>query len=274
VSCLAEQAKILVAEAEENNLGDKAMNESWDRWHMCSLCEQGYHGVVKCALSWACWKTYLGRPETCVYRSCAMTTLGNGLFHAHHHEDALTVQEAELSMLRRVGASENDMLIARGNLASTYQLLGRLEEALPLRRDVYSGWLKLNGEGHRQTVRESNNYATTLSMLRRFKETKSLLRKTMPVARRVLGETSDITLKMRKIYAQSLCQDDSATLDELREAVTTLEETERTARRVLGGDHPLTVGVETSLRNARAALAARAGDDVSSVREALRKAKV
>ena len=29
VSCLAEQAKILVAEAEENNLGDKALNERW-----------------------------------------------------------------------------------------------------------------------------------------------------------------------------------------------------------------------------------------------------
>ena len=28
VSCLAEQAKILVAEAEENNLADKAFNES------------------------------------------------------------------------------------------------------------------------------------------------------------------------------------------------------------------------------------------------------
>ena len=31
VSCLAEQAKILVAEAEENNLGKK-VNERWHRW--------------------------------------------------------------------------------------------------------------------------------------------------------------------------------------------------------------------------------------------------
>ena len=30
VSCLAEQAKILVAEAEENNLDDKALNARWD----------------------------------------------------------------------------------------------------------------------------------------------------------------------------------------------------------------------------------------------------
>ena len=31
VSCLAEQAKILVAEAEENNLGIKVQNERWRR---------------------------------------------------------------------------------------------------------------------------------------------------------------------------------------------------------------------------------------------------
>ena len=51
--------------------------------------------------------------------------------------------------------------------------------------------------------------------------------------------------------------DDGATLDNLREAVTTLEETERTARRVLGGAHPLMYTIELCLRNARAALRAR-----------------
>jgi hypothetical protein len=36
-----------------------------------------------------------------------------------------------------------------------------------------------------------------------------------------------------------------------------LEELERTARRVLGGAHPLTSAIEYELRDARAALAAR-----------------
>ena len=45
--------------------------------------------------------------------------------------------------------------------------------------------------------------------------------------------------------------------DDLREAVTTLEETERTARRVLGGAHPLIVEMEPALKNSRAALRAR-----------------
>ena len=83
------------------------------------------------------------------------------------------------------------------------------------------------------------------------------MRKTMPVARRVLGESHELTLKMRWIYVEALCMDSGATLDDLREAVNTFEDTERTARRVLGRSHPTTVGVEGGLRKARAALRAR-----------------
>ena len=62
---------------------------------------------------------------------------------------------------------------------------------------------------------------------------------------------------MRKIYAKVLYSDAAATLDDLREAVTTLEDVERTARRVLGGAHPTTEGIERDLRKARAVLGAR-----------------
>ncbi len=94
VSCLAEQAKILIAEAEENNLTDK-VNERWQRWLTCSLCEQEYHGLVGCALGWACWKTYAGRPEEDMARRFAMSVLGNGLSDAKHHKDALSVRDNE-----------------------------------------------------------------------------------------------------------------------------------------------------------------------------------
>ena len=62
---------------------------------------------------------------------------------------------------------------------------------------------------------------------------------------------------MRKNYAQALCEDTGATLDDLREAVNTLEETERTAKRVLGGAHPTTTGIEGALHDARAYLRVR-----------------
>ena len=56
-------------------------------------------------------------------------------------------------------------------------------------------------------------------------------------------------------YASAFYKDDDATVDDLREAVTTLEDTIRIARRVLGGAHPLTADIERHLRNARSKLA-------------------
>ena len=66
---------------------------------------------------------------------------------------------------------------------------------------------------------------------------------------------------MRWNYGNALYKDDVATLDDLHEAVTTLEDTERIMRRVLGGAHPDAVGIEKALRGARAAL--RAGETPS-----------
>jgi tetratricopeptide (TPR) repeat protein len=273
VSCLAEQAKILMAEAEENNLGPDALNARMERWYRCSQCKQQYHGVVKCALGWACWKTYLGRPETDQPRQVSINLLGNGLFAANRYEDALSVEEANLSLMRRLGAPEQDVLTVQSNLAATYQQMGLKEQAVNMERDVYFGYLKLNGEEDEDTLRAATNYANSLTALQRYQEAKSLMRRTLPVARRVTRDSSDLSIRMRTLYAQTFYLDDAATLDGLREAVTTLEETERTARRVLGGAHPTTKDIERVLRKARAALRAREdaapGGDVSAMREAM-----
>ena len=79
----------------------------------------------------------------------------------------------------------------------------------------------------------------------------------MPAALRVLGEGHRLTLKMRKIYARALYEDDGATLDELRKAVRTQEEITRISQRVMGSSHPFTAAIEDDLRNSRAALRAR-----------------
>jgi len=186
-----------------------------------------------------------------------MNRLGNGLSEAKQYEDALSVRESQLSLMRRVDADEDDLLVAKSNLAVTYHELGRLEEALPLRRDVYYGTLQLFGEEHEETLTEASNYAVSLITVQRFEEAKSVLRKTIPVARRVLRENDTLPLRMRRNYAKALYKDDGATLDDLREAVATLEELVPTARRVLGGAHPITLAIERRLRGARAALRAR-----------------
>ena len=180
-----------------------------------------------------------------------MNALGNGLHDARHYEDALTVKEAELAMKRRLGVSEDSILVAQNNLAVTYQELGRFEEGNRMLRDVYSGRLRLDGGEAKMTLIAANNYASSLRDLERFREAKSLLRRILPVARRVLRESNTITLRMRNVYAAALYTHPTATLDDLREAVETLEELVRIARRVLGGAHPLTESIVLSLREAR-----------------------
>ena len=134
-------------------------------------------------------------------------------------------------------------------------------------RAVYSGRLKLFGEEDRATLMAANNYAATLNDVKRFEETRTLLRKVMPVARRVLGESHETTLRMRWLYAETLYKDDGATLDDLRKSVTTLEHVERIARRVLGGAHPLTAGLGREVLRARSALRARETPPPGSAQE-------
>ena len=107
------------------------------------------------------------------------------------------------------------------------------------------------------TTVAATNYAASFGALQRFKEAKALMRKIIPVAQRVLGEGDQITLTMRRIYAMALYDDPGATLDDIREAVTSLEDAGRIARRVLGGAHPHTEGFGRNLLEARARLRAR-----------------
>ena len=185
-----------------------------------------------------------------------MSQLGAGLYEATRYEDALPVMEAELSMKRRHGASERDILVAQSNLAGTYSALGRHQDSLRIKRDAYSGCVRLLGEEHEKTLLVANNHASTLVEAERFEEARVLIRRTIPVARRTLGESHDLTLRMTWNYAGALCNDPGATLEDLREAVATLEDGERLARRVFGGAHPLTSQIGRDLQNLRAALAA------------------
>ncbi len=201
--------------------------------------------------------TYVGRPETDRVRGSAMGQLSNGLYGVNQYAEALSVQEALLSLHQRLGAPNSNYLALQSNLGASYARLGDLEKALHMQRDVYFGRLRLDGQQHRYTILAANNYANALLNLKRFEEAKALLRKTIPVARGGLGENHEYTFRLRKVYAETLYEDADATLDDLRAAVNTLEEIERTARRVLGGGKPLTVDIEAALRRARATLGVR-----------------
>ena len=130
-------------------------------------------------------------------------------------------------------------------------------------------WCQNKDEENGHTLMAATNYAIALNEMQRFKEAKKVLRKTIPVVRRARGENDEVTLRMRWTYARALYANTGATLDDLREAVATLEATERTARRVLGGSHPIVTGLGKSMRASRTVLAAREGGDVSALRAAV-----
>ena len=64
----------------------------------------------------------------------------------------------------------------QGNLAISYEQLGRQEEALKMHRDVYCVNSKLYGEEHESTLQAATNYANSLLALERHGEAKTLLK--------------------------------------------------------------------------------------------------
>ena len=110
--------------------------------------------------------------------------------------------------------------------------------------------MELYGEESEETLIAANNYAESLKGLQRFEEAKALLRKTLPVARRVLkAETDVLPLLMTGIYASALYRADNATFDDVREAAATLDELARTTRCKFGVAHPIAVTVAQDLQN-------------------------
>ena len=117
--------------------------------------------------------------------------------------------------------------------------------------------MRVSGEETYETVTAANNYAISLLEQGHFEETKSLLRPTLPIVQRVLGENNELVFRMKKIYVEAFLMDRAATPDEFREAVTMIEDTERTARRVLGGAHPFALDLARAVKVSRAALVIR-----------------
>ena len=231
----------------ENN----SKNRRFSQWYRCSLCEQEHHGVVRCALGWACWKTYVGRPEADWNRNGALTMLGNGLWAAGRHEDRLAILEVQLATQRRLGLPEEQVLTTRSNLAHCLSKLGRLEESIAIEREVYAREKKLYGPTDKTTLHTGNNLAHALNVSGQFAEAKTLSRKLIPQLRRAFGSNHVMTLNCHATFAEALYSDARASRGDVLQAVTILEDVVRARRRVLGKHHPETARALASLECAR-----------------------
>ena len=87
-----------------------------------------------------------------------------------------------------------------------------------------------------------------------------MLEDTGRVARRVLGKGNIDVVRLRWSYGLFLFRSPDATLDDIREAVATMEETYGTVRRVFGAEHSYTREMDPKdIRFAQAELRAREG---------------
>ena len=266
VSCLAEQAKILYDEAEENNLDLKVKNERWHRWHKCGLCEQEHHGVVYCALSWACWKTYVGRPEADWARRDAMNLLGNSLHGANRHEEALSVYESALSVQMRHNPHHTNIniLVVKSNMARIHVQLGRHDNALEIEQEMYEAYKKYKGPSHEMTLGSALNLALTTIKTgdaHKASEAMAFTRQLLPVARGALGADHDLSLRLAHAHGYAVLWMDDPSRDELAFAETLLEDTLQRFRRVFGSGHPSTQNLEADLSKVRGRLACEKAED-------------
>ena len=100
------------------------------------------------------------------------------------------------------------------------------------------------------------NLARMLQAQEEFDESEKLLGEILPGARVALGDDDGLFLSMRRVYAESMGLNCSASRrDDLAEAVAILEDVSQRGRRVFGPDHPEHRGAPNMLECARNKLA-------------------
>jgi len=220
------------------------------------MCEQEHHGVVKCALGWACWKNYASRSEVDKLRGRAMTTLAGGLRENDFYAEALAIYESRLGTLERLDLDshiEDMILTAKTNIAACLTDLGRNDEAFEMKKFIYDRKKKLYGSSDMATlVSATHLYASWDTDDAYLVERQSFARKQSRVARRALGPDHEITLRLRSQYARSLLiRSSTPPRSDWLEAIEVAEDVVTTSRRVMGTSHPLTTHFQEMLERAK-----------------------
>ena len=130
----------------------------------------------------------------------------------------------------------------QGNLANSYSALGRFEQSLNITRDIYAQSSELYGRDNTSTLVSAVNLACSLvEDLEQFDEARAFLQDRIPEAIQALGKDADLALKLRRMYAQCLYENDGASREDVTAAIATLEDIDRRQTRIYGAAHPQTV---------------------------------
>ena len=186
----------------------------------------------------------------CQTRYCSDRQLAHGLFEAKRHDEALSVWEVDVATEERLGTSELNTLLTRGNLVLGYYNVGRIDDALRLQREVYAGYqsIDVSSELRRECLDSAvSNLIELLGATREFEEAKSLAREKIPAIIDRHGPDHTLTLEVRTWYARALFLEG----EDLSEAESVLEDVWRRSKRVLGDSYPDTERARKFLEEVR-----------------------
>ena len=250
LSCLVREAHVV----GEDELQQHNRDKLWIKWAECGLCHQRYHGAVARAMAWACWKTYVSRPEGDAMRGYALNVLT--IAHmAVRAEEALCSATAYRSWCCRFDPM--NVICAEENLAIVYKNLGRYEEAIPIMQQLRAAKLRrLRGSENEDSVNSLLNLAESLGGSGRYEEAIQLLSAERPAACRALGSDHSLCLSLAQVVGgvHYFHGKESGDATELLAACTVLRDAILRSRRTLGPHHPHTSAAENTFVMAMEAL--------------------
>ena len=72
-----------------------------------------------------------------------------------------------------------------------------------------------------------------------FGEARDILGKCMAATQRIRGADDEMTFRARRMYAQSICENEASSRDDLLLAVAIVEKDARRVRQIFGESHPM-----------------------------------
>ena len=116
------------------------------------------------------------------------------------------------------------------------------------RGDIFSGRAVILVEAlcvhplQSESIRMNLSIACSLvEDLEQFDEARAFLQDRIPEAIQALGKDADLALKLQRMYAQCLYENDGASREDVTAAIATLEDIDRRQTRIFGAAHPQTV---------------------------------
>ena len=167
---------------------------------------------------------------------------------ANRFEEAVELLMPLLAMYRAQGNYRHAPKIRLNlmcNIACCLMNLDRLEDAVTIEREVFSGMVSEYGDRSVETLSCVYNFSMSLAKTGNVAEAKSLLQKYVPIAQDFLGEEAELPLTLQQGYV-TLHGDYYESAEDLDYARRMLEDLCRTFQRVLGANHPRTLELEIS----------------------------